>query len=274
MKPYGARRQYRKKGQRINTLKKGVYILPNLLTSLGLLCGFYSIIAAMRGSFVKAAWAIVIAGLFDGLDGRIARLTHTTTKFGLEYDSLSDLVAFGVAPALLAYGLVLNQYGRWGWLAAFLFVACGAMRLARFNTIVNTHKTNYFLGLPIPVAAGMVAVTILFCFYCNIADTQLLSIFLLLSLYVEALLMVSTIRYRSFKNVDLRSKRPLNSVFIFILLICIIAAEPQVTLFAIGLVYVFSGPIEYIGYLVRRKKFEETPVLQSEVTDGQKFDKG
>lgn len=232
-----------RRGARIDTLKKGVYILPNFLTSLSLFCGFFSIIATMRGDFLQAAWAIVIASVFDGLDGRIARMTKTTSLFGVEYDSLSDLVAFGIAPALLAYGWVLGNYGRWGWMAAFLYIACGAIRLARFNVMSTTAKNTFFTGLPIPAAAGMVATTAIFCFYTGIDDKKFLSILFLFTIYVLGFLMVSTIKYQSFKQLDSLTRKPFNSVIVAILLIYIVASEPQVTLFAMALVYALSGPI-------------------------------
>ena len=268
MKLRTSRKYYRRKGQRINTLKKGVYILPNFLTPLSLLFGFYSIVSTLQGDFLRAAWAVVIAGVFDGLDGSIARMTHSSTKFGVEYDSLSDLIAFGVAPAVLAYGLVLNQYGRWGWLAAFLYVACGAIRLARFNLSVNNVKTKFFQGLPIPGAAGMVVSTVIFCFHFNIVDTKLLSVFFILIIYAVAFLMVSSIRFKSLKDLNLRSKKPVNSVFVVILLICVIASEPQIMLFAIGLIYLFSGPVGYVYYLIRKGRAEEKKVIRVEESDG------
>ena len=253
MNRYSSRRYDRTKEPRIRNIKKGVYILPNLLTSLSLLCGFYCIVATMQGNFLRAAWAIVIAGVFDGLDGRIARMTHTTSKFGVEYDSLCDLISFGAAPAVLAYGLVLNQYGRWGWLAAFLFVACGAIRLARFNTLVYTATSKFFQGLPIPVAAGMVASTLIFCFHFSIVDARYLGILFLVMIYLLAFLMVSSIHYRSFKDIDLKSRKPFNAVIVVILLICILASEPQIMLFVIGIVYVCSGPCEHFSSRLRKR---------------------
>ena len=139
---------------------KSIYILPNLFTTASLFCGFYSIISSINGDFLAAAVAIVIAGVFDGLDGAVARATHTTSKFGVEYDSLADLVSFGVAPGVLAYLWALNPFGRLGWVAGFLYVACGALRLARFNVYVPVKDQSYFQGLPIPAAASMIATTV------------------------------------------------------------------------------------------------------------------
>ena len=140
------------KGER---LRRGIYILPNIFTSLNIFFGFYSVIAAINGKYVAAALAIIIAAVFDMLDGKIARATHTTSKFGVEYDSLADLISFGLAPGLMMYLYALKPLGRIGWLAAFLFMVCGALRLARFNTQVGTISSDHFVGLPIPAAAGM-----------------------------------------------------------------------------------------------------------------------
>jgi CDP-diacylglycerol---serine O-phosphatidyltransferase len=238
----------------MNTLKRGVYILPNLFTSLGLFCGFYAIVATMQAAYVTAAWAVVLAAVFDALDGRVARMTNTTSRFGVEYDSLADLVAFGVAPAVLAFGWVLNLFGRWGWLAAFLFVACGAIRLARFNVQVNTVAKRYFLGLPIPAAAALVAATVIFCFHMHITEHQVVGVIMLLAMYGLGLLMVSTIRFRSFKDFDLAARKPFSAVVVALLLICIVASEPQIMLFGIALFYAVSGPAGYCAYLIRKKR--------------------
>ncbi|MCX8044762.1 MAG: CDP-diacylglycerol--serine O-phosphatidyltransferase [Desulfobacterota bacterium] len=262
MQPKAQRSSRNKKAPRIATLKKGVYILPNFLTSLSLFCGFVSIVASLQGDFVKAAWAIVVASVFDGLDGRIARMTKTTSRFGVEYDSLSDLVAFGVAPAVLAYSWVLSGWGRWGWMAAFLYVACGAIRLARFNVQTATSKGSYFTGLPIPAAAGMVATTTIFCLHIGASDKQLLRICFLLAIYVLGFLMVSTISYQSFKQIDFKSRTPFNSVILAVLLIYVVALEPQLMLFVMALVYAFSGPAALVGRLVRSRKASQ-PVVQS-----------
>ena len=139
-------------------LRRGIFLLPNIFTTLNLFCGFYSIIASTSGKFLAAAVAIIIAGVFDWLDGKIARATNTTSRFGVEYDSLADLVSFGMAPGIMMYLWALQPLGRIGWLAAFLFAACGALRLARFNTQFGSISSKHFIGLPIPAAAGMNAV--------------------------------------------------------------------------------------------------------------------
>ncbi len=257
MKSDDYKKKRRKKGERINTLKKGVYILPNFLTSLSLFCGFFSIIATMQQLYLQAAWAIVIAALFDTLDGRIARITRSTSRFGMEYDSLSDLISFGVAPAVLAHGWVLNEYGRWGWLAAFLYVACGAMRLARFNVKIDIIKGRYFEGLPIPAAATMIVASIIFFFHFGFNDKFIISFFLLLTIYLMSFLMVSTIRFRSFKELGMMRKKPFNAVLIAILIIFVFASQPQLVLFMLAVFYVFSGPFTYILYLLRKKNIQE-----------------
>ncbi len=253
-------RSYRKKNRRARSypdFKKGVYLLPNILTSMSLFCGFYAIVATMQGNYVLGAWVIILASVFDGLDGRVARMTHTTSRFGLEYDSLCDLVAFGVAPAVLAFGLVLHQFGRVGWLAAFLFCACGAMRLARFNTLSGSLPGAFFQGVPIPVAAGMLSSSIIFLNHYHLDDRTFLSYFLMALIFGLAFLMVSTIRFRSFKNFNLHSRRPFSAVFIAILIIVVVAMEPETMLFCIGVLYIGSALIEYIVYLLRRRQQTE-----------------
>ena len=186
-------------------LRRGIYILPNIFTSLNLFCGFYAVISAIEAKFLTSAISIIIAVIFDALDGKIARATHTTSKFGVEYDSLADLISFGLAPGVLIYLWALQPLGRIGWLAAFLFMACGALRLARFNTQVGTISGNYFVGLPIPAGAGMLATTILFFNKLSISGNSF-SVFILVLIYVLSFLMVSSIKYNSFKKPELFSK--------------------------------------------------------------------
>ncbi len=221
---------------------KGIYILPNLFTSLNLFCGFFAVILSIEGNFRLAASVIVIAGLCDGLDGKIARATRTTSKFGVEFDSLADLISFGIAPALMFYLWAMTPLGRLGWLAGFLFTICGALRLARFNTQSGTVSSEFFVGLPIPAGAGMLATTVLFC------DRLLLTesippILFLLPVYGLSFLMVSTIRYRSFKKPHLFRRINFNVLVGVILVFIFIAAEPSIALFLFGVVYVVSGPV-------------------------------
>jgi CDP-diacylglycerol--serine O-phosphatidyltransferase len=242
--------------QRINTIRKGIYILPSFLTSLSMLAGFYSIVATLNGDFVNAAWAILVSGIFDGLDGRVARITHSTTRFGVEYDSLSDLLAFGVAPGVLMYWWALKPLGRLGWLAGFLYVACGAIRLARFNVQINTVESKYFQGLPIPAAAGLVATVIIFLTNFEI-EPQLVQIPLLLISFLLASLMVSTVKYNSFKDLQLARRKPFNALIIVVLLIVFVVSEPHIMLFSLCFAYVLSGPTTLVVHLLRKSKIQE-----------------
>lgn len=222
--------------------RRGIYILPNIFTSLNIMFGFYALISAIDGKFVHGAVAIIIAGMFDQLDGKIARATNTTSAFGVEYDSLADLVSFGVAPSIMVYLWALKPLGRIGWLAAFLFTVCGALRLARFNTQTSSSGSEYFTGLPIPAAAGMVATTILF--YHRIHLTEKPSAMILLAfVYVLSFLMVSNIKYYSFKKLELFKKMNFNVLVAMILVLIFIAAQPSIALFLTGIVYLISGPI-------------------------------
>ncbi len=221
--------------------RKGIFLLPNLFTSASLFGGFYAIIAAIQGRYESAAVAIIISAVFDGLDGRIARFTGTTSHFGTEYDSLSDLVSFGVAPATLAYLWALSPFGRLGWLAAFMFVICGALRLARFNVEKSSLKTSYFKGLPIPAAACFIAALILF------ADTvkgftEKRDIIIIIMTYTLSFLMVSSLKYLNFKDFNIRNQKPFNVLVAIILIFIVIAYKPKVLLFFILLSYILSGP--------------------------------
>ncbi|MEJ2156345.1 MAG: CDP-diacylglycerol--serine O-phosphatidyltransferase [Desulfobacteraceae bacterium] len=239
---------------RRDRLRRSIYLLPNLFTALNLFCGFFAMVAAIDGKFVAAAYAIIVAGIFDNLDGKIARVTHSTSKFGVEFDSLCDLVSFGVAPGLMMYLWALQPLGRIGWLAGFLFVACGALRLARFNTQVGTVDSRYFVGLPIPAGAGMNAVTILFCHKVGVEPNAYPLVFLIM-LYTLSFLMVSTIKYPSFKNADVLRNKNFNVLVAAILVLIFIAAQPPVALFLFGVMYISSGPIVTLRHqrLARRQ---------------------
>tara|TARA_B100000315_G_scaffold130524_1_gene120126 strand:- start:7908 stop:8687 length:780 start_codon:yes stop_codon:yes gene_type:complete len=225
--------------------KKGIFIIPSLLTIFNVFCGFYAIVAAINGRFYEAAVAIIIAGFFDILDGRVARLMNSSSEFGVQLDSLADIISFGLAPSILIYMWVLKPFGRLGWMAAFLFVLCGVLRLARFNIQTQLAKSNYFIGLPTPAAAGFIATTV-------IVTREIFSIEKLHPLvivggvYLLAFLMVSTIKYRNFKNLDLRDKKPFRIFLFSVLSIYIIAAIPQVALFLMAVVYLLSGPFERV----------------------------
>jgi CDP-diacylglycerol--serine O-phosphatidyltransferase len=221
---------------------RGIYILPNIFTSLNLFFGFYAVIASINGRFVAAAAAIIIGVLFDIMDGKIARATNTVSKFGIEYDSLADLISFGLAPGIMIYLWSLKPMGRIGWLAAFLFMACGALRLARFNSQVGITSGDYFVGLPIPAGAGMAATAVLFCHKLGV-DTKINPIFILGMLYFLSFLMVSTIKYNSFKRAELFKKMNFNVLVTSVLVLIFIAAQPSVALFFLALFYVASGPL-------------------------------
>jgi len=234
-------------------MRKGIYILPNLFTTGNLFCGFWSIISVFQEKYFYGAVAILLAAVFDGLDGKIARLSGATSKFGVQYDSLADLVSFGVAPALLAFSWALRPYGRFGWLAAFIFVVCGALRLARFNVMSASGETKYFKGLPIPAAASMIAITILL--YLRLIETGWIKdIVILIMIYVLAFLMVSNIRYFSLKELDLARRKPFETFIFVVLSIIVILMEPIIVLSGFVLLYVCSGPAHVI--IAWRKKRE------------------
>lgn len=237
--------------------KGTICILPSVITTASLFSGFYAIVAAINGQFFHAAVAIIVSAVFDGLDGRVARLTGTTSKFGMEYDSLCDLVAFGVAPALLAYEWVLRPYGRYGWLAAFLYVATTALRLARFNSQDTTSTKNEFTGLPCPAAGGMIAASVMFCSFFEIEGT-LRNFIVLGTVYGLSYLMVSSVKYQSFKHAQTDRAKKFQVLVGLVLLIMVLATEPQVTLFVLGAAYVLSGPLA-AGYrlMVRGKSSVE-----------------
>lgn len=244
-------------------MRRGIYILPNLFTTGNLFCGFWAIISVFQEKFFYAAVAILLACAFDILDGKVARLSGATSKFGVQYDSLADLVSFGIAPALLAFSWALRPYGKFGWLAAFLFVVCGALRLARFNVQSSSGEVKYFKGLPIPAAASMIALTILL--YLRLIETDWVKdIVILVMIYVLAFLMVSNIRYFSFKELNLAKRKPF-SIFIFVILsMIVIIMEPTIVLFAFILFYVFSGPVNMLMAWHKKRTLRKTEPIPEE----------
>ncbi len=241
------------------TAKSKISLLPSLLTTASLFSGFYAIVSAVNGKFFEAAVAIIVAAVFDGLDGRVARLTNSTSLFGMEYDSLCDLVSFGVAPAVVAYLWGLVPYGRYGWLAAFLYVATTALRLARFNSMtLDEEAPKDFVGLPCPAAAGMVASTVL-CFHFFGATGTVKHIGLVILVYLLSYLMVSNLRYVSFKHAETTKAKTFQMLVAMVLLFIVVATEPAVTLFIIGLLYVLSGPVLGLAriFLAEPKQVEE-----------------
>ncbi len=244
------RRPRRRRWRRLSgegEIHRGTYIIPNLFTTANLFSGFFGIVNSTSGSFEIAALAIFASCFFDILDGQVARLTRATSRFGVEYDSLADLVAFGLAPGLLVFLMALRPFGRLGWLAAFVFVACGALRLARFNVQVETASKKYFVGLPIPGGAGMIAVTVLFLHYWEIGVTgSLIAPILLILTCLLGFFMISTMPYNSFKDVEVIKAKPSFVVFGVIIIVCIIAISPVSILFAMGSVYTLSGPVRWL----------------------------
>lgn len=226
-------------------LGKGIFIVPSLITSAAFFCGFYAIVASINGDFYRAAWAIVFAMFFDGVDGRIARATGATTNFGLQYDSLSDLIAFGAAPAILMYNWALQPFGRIGWMAAFLFALCGALRLARFNIQGTEIRKDRFVGLPIPAAAGLLA-TIVLLTRGALETDKAPAVLIVATVYALALLMVSNIPYHNFKYFDLRRRKPFHVLLGIILFVFVVAQFPHYMLFAMAVVYASHGPVEWL----------------------------
>jgi len=232
---------------------KGIYLLPNFFTTSGLFAGFYAIVAAMKGYFDLAAVATFIAMLADSLDGRVARLTNTQSAFGAEYDSLSDMIAFGVAPALLAYSWALYSLGKLGWLAAFFYTAATGLRLARFNVKgCELDDKRYFQGLPCPAAAGFLTGLI---WVLNIYHVQggMVTIIVGLVTVFAGILMVSNLRYRSFKDIDLKGKVPFITILILLVFFVGIALDPPEVLFGIFCLYALSAPVVALVHLGKQK---------------------
>lgn len=237
----------------------GIYLLPNLFTTASLFAAFYSIVASFKAQYEVAVIAIFIGMIADGLDGRIARLTNTQSEFGAQYDSLSDMVTFGVAPALLLYCWNLNQLGKFGWLVAFVYTAAVALRLARFNTQVETADKRYFQGLACPPAAAIVSSFAWFC-HQNQCENWLVSILTAVVAVISAILMVSNVRYYSFKEVDFKGKVPFLYLLFMVILFVAIAANPSVVLFTGFAIYALSGPLQLLLTLRRRRKQRKKPV--------------
>ncbi len=222
--------------------RRGIYLLPNLFTTAGLFAGFYAIVAAIRGDFESAAIAIFVAMVMDGLDGRIARMTNTQSDFGAEYDSLADMVSFGLAPALVTYQWALLGTGKFGWMVAFVYAACGALRLARFNTQIGIEDKRYFQGLPSPAAAACLA-GFVWAGSNNDFDPSVITNIALPLTFICGILMVSTVRYYSFKELDLHGKVPFIVMLALVLIFALIASDPPIVLFGGFMIYALSGPI-------------------------------
>ena len=238
---------------------KGIYLLPNLFTTANLFAGFYSIVCAVNGNYYVAAATIFVAMVLDGLDGRVARMTNTQSAFGAEYDSLSDMVAFGLAPAILAYQWALSELGNVGLTVAFIYVACAALRLARFNTQIGVVDKRWFIGLASPAAAGVVAGTVWAIWVLSEAgvggaDLPFAIIILLAVLVaVSGLLMVSNIKYYSFKDLDLKGRVPFVAILVVVLAFAVVFSDPPRILLLMFLAYAASGPVQYVLRLRKRQ---------------------
>ena len=252
-----------KKKKKLRERIRGIPIAPNLVTTASLFCGFYSIMLSIHGQFLKAAWFILGAVLFDMFDGLVARLTRSQSQFGREYDSLSDLLCFGTAPSILMYLWALHPLDRLGWSAAFLFTACAALRLARFNIntgTVDMQKGDY-TGLASTSAGATVAAIVLFFYEFDLTPADAYPYSFLFTFYVIALLMVSPLKYRSHKDLNLRARKPFAIMFLAILIFTLIVTHPEM-MFLIGFVtYALSGPFEWMLKKLRRQP-TPAPVIE------------
>lgn len=226
--------------------RRGIYLLPNLLTLGALFAGFYAVIAGMSGDFNEAGWAILIAAVLDGLDGRIARLTNTESAFGAEFDSLSDMVSFGMAPALIMFSWAFAPLGQVGWAASFIYVSCAALRLARFNVQLGTVSKRFFLGLQSPLAAGLVTFVPWVGYKYGLEVTPLISYLAVLLTVFAGLLMISNYQYFSFKELHFKGRVPY-IVFVFaVVLLVVVAQNPHLVLLSMCMVYAVSGPFTWL----------------------------
>jgi len=245
-------------------MRKGIYLLPNLITLSSMFAGFYSIVASFNSDYERAAWAILVASVFDVLDGWVARMTHTATRFGIEIDSLSDAISFGVAPGVLVYSWSLQSFGKIGWLAAFFLVACAALRLARFNVQMGSEEKKHFTGLPSPAAALMIATTVLAyqevidtlkeLHFAGLADMISLDYWVLALTFVVAGLMVSNITYHGIKEANLKERRPFGLLVGIVAFLGIVAYHPALVLFLISLAYVVLGIDEALFKLLKSRQ--------------------
>lgn len=236
---------------------RGIYLLPNLFTTAALFAGFYGVLAAMNDQFEKAAIAIFVAMILDGLDGRVARMTDTQTAFGAEYDSLSDMVAFGLAPSLVMYEWSLSSLGKLGWLAAFIYTAGAALRLARFNSRIDSADKRFFTGLPSPSAAAILAAWVWVSLDNAVPGDARAWMGLLLTAGA-GLLMVSNVPYHSFKQIDFKGRVPFFAIVVVMLVFAVVLSEPPLVLFAGFLVYTLSGPALGLRRLVQKRKARQS----------------
>ncbi|GAB2525918.1 CDP-diacylglycerol--serine O-phosphatidyltransferase [Microbulbifer agarilyticus] len=249
---------------------KGVYLLPNLITTGALFSGFYAIVAGMGGKFEAAAIAIFAAMILDGLDGRVARLTDTQSAFGVQYDSLSDMVSFGLAPALVVFSWGLAPLGKLGWAAAFLYAACAALRLARFNTQVDTVDKGVFIGLASPTAAAIVASMVWAGHETDVGTG--LAIVAALVTAAAGLLMVSNFHYTSFKKLDFKGRVPFVMMLAIILVFSLVTIDPPRVLLVIAIIYTFSGPAMWGWNFVAERRSAHAAAAQMHDDEGDRAD--
>ncbi len=264
--PEDAFNAWQRKNNRINKMKRGIFILPSLLTLTSIFFSFYGLILAIKGQFLWSGVLILVAGFFDGIDGKVARLTKTSTKFGVELDSLADVISFGVAPAILFYTWTLEPYGRLGWVVAFVYVACGALRLARFNVQTSIIDPKRFNGLPIPAAAGMLATAVIFFEHLEINKDHYAIFFLILTVSLS-FLMVSSVKFHAFKDLTIVKEKPFSSTVGFVLLMSLIAVAPFVVPFVLCAAYVLSGPIMTAVFYIKGRKNVKSAPVSSNVTN-------
>lgn len=239
--------------------RKGIYILPNLFTLAALFGGFYAIVMAINGRFDLAAIGVFCAMVLDSLDGRVARMTNTQSAFGEQMDSLSDMVSFGAAPALIAYVWALQGLGRWGWIAAFVYCACAALRLARFNVNTTVVDKRYFQGLPSPAAAALVAGFIWLMTDLGVNRQTMAWPMFALALY-SGLTMVTNVPFYSFKDIHMKKSVPFAVIVLLALGIAVINIDPPIVMFAVFVIYGFSG---YVVYVWRKAKGVQTSVIST-----------
>ncbi len=247
--------------------RKGIYLLPNLLTLGALFAGFYAIIAGMNDNFNAAGWAILIAAILDGLDGRVARLTNTQSAFGEQFDSLSDMVSFGVAPALIVFSWALSSLGNAGWAASFVFMSCAALRLARFNVQVGAVDKRFFVGLQSPVGAGLVTFVVWVCFHYNIEPGFWIAVLVAILTVFTGLLMISNYRYYSFKDIHFKGRVPYAVFLMAMVMLVVIAQNPHEVLLAMCVAYVVSGPIISLCRLFSSRRHQESRSEDQEPPD-------
>jgi CDP-diacylglycerol--serine O-phosphatidyltransferase len=245
-------------------MRKGIYVLPNLITLSSMFFGFYSIVASLNSDYERAAWAIMVASVFDVLDGWVARITHTATRFGIEIDSLADVISFGVAPGVLVYTWTLSSFGKIGWLGSFFLVACAALRLARFNVQMGSTEKKHFTGLPTPASALVIATTVLAyqeilhileqLKLVQLADVVGKDYWVLALTFILAGLMVSNITYHSLKEANLKERRPFGILVIIAAFLAVVAYHPELVLFLVSISYVAVGMLEALFKLLKRQK--------------------